>query len=709
MAKLGFTVVVADYENPLDTFNALETFRQKLDEAGIDPGDIVDDGKIHRCPTRDKPRSRNGAYCFWTDGVPAGWYQNWADNNGPQTWSAIPRSQMTFVQEAAFDRRVKEANKARAEAKLKDAAEAEDIAAKEWEQGNKDFLSHPYLKNKKIGKHHAKTLLGNLLIPLFDADNKLVNIQHIFPNGHKIPVTGGQYKEVFSFFGEYEEGCTIYIGTGFATCASIFEATGMPTVMAVMDSNLEWTANFIRSNYKDAQIVICGDDDWKTKDKNGKPTNPGRIAAEKAAKASNASVALPVFGEGRDDEWTDFNDLAAFCGVEEVASQLSPKEPITEADIAKALENIDEILAQHRIRFDGDPMKEPEPGIIEDILPGSGTGMIGGQSSVGKSFLVSHLAICVASGQPFFGKEIETQVGVFVLALEGEEGFPRRLFAAKQAMGITKALPIAYKHEAPDFSKPEEVDQFIMYLSVINERFKRDFGVPLGLVVVDTMAAAFRIEDEDGQDDATEICKQLKSLGKSVGAFVMGVKHYGKDVTKGMRGSSAWRDNVDIVWAAIGERKADFTWKDRGVYLDKVREGGEGLLAPFELNFVKLGTKQNGKDYGTMIVREMLEQALAKPKPKRANQTEKSFMEALNDCMRTCSFEHTTKDGEIVRAVLLASIRRHVEANYPTEQEDPAKRREVLKKAVQNGREAALEAERICIEYTYDGDVVWAI
>ncbi len=72
----------------------------------------------------------------------------------------------------------------------------------------------------------------------------------------------------------------------------------------------------ISAEYPGAQIVICADDDWTSKDKN----NPGLTKALLAAlDAPNSSprplVAVPEFGLNRRDKDTDFNDLAdAFYG-----------------------------------------------------------------------------------------------------------------------------------------------------------------------------------------------------------------------------------------------------------------------------------------------------------------------------------------------------------------------------------------------------------
>lgn len=40
----------------------LETFREILAQHDLLPEDILADGNLYRCPTRNKPYKRNGAY-----------------------------------------------------------------------------------------------------------------------------------------------------------------------------------------------------------------------------------------------------------------------------------------------------------------------------------------------------------------------------------------------------------------------------------------------------------------------------------------------------------------------------------------------------------------------------------------------------------------------------------------------------------------------
>jgi phage/plasmid primase-like uncharacterized protein len=108
-------------------------------------------------------------------------------------------------------------------------------------------------------------------------------------------------------------GDTFIIVEGYATGASIHEATGLPVAVAFHAGNLEPAATALRDAHPDARIIIAGDNDHhrpRETGPNGRPKpNVGRDAAEKAANAVGGFALLPQFDA--EDRGTDWNDLAA--------------------------------------------------------------------------------------------------------------------------------------------------------------------------------------------------------------------------------------------------------------------------------------------------------------------------------------------------------------------------------------------------------------
>lgn len=101
---------------------------------------------------------------------------------------------------------------------------------------------------------------------------------------------------------------TTVICEGFATGASIHEATGMAVLVAHSAGNLKAVAEALRAKHPDERILIAADDDWQT------DGNPGLTKAGEAAQAAGATVVVPQFPE-RFEGLTDFNDLHREFGL----------------------------------------------------------------------------------------------------------------------------------------------------------------------------------------------------------------------------------------------------------------------------------------------------------------------------------------------------------------------------------------------------------
>lgn len=269
----------------------IDAFLRALAERGIKPGNFRADGKIHRCGTDKKPRSRNGAYCLHLDGkVPAGWLQNHEDGLGVATWRAEHITPMTEA-ERFFWRKEMERRRAERDAEQHSSnLSAARRAALIWDRAVEISPSHPYLVRKRIKPHCIREYRSLAVVPLFNAVGGLVNLQFIATDGGKKFLTGGEKRGCFHVIGEPDcDPAVVCIGEGFATMATVHEASGYMSVVAFDAGNLLPVALAWRRKLPSARIVICADND-----------KAGLAAADEAAKTiKNCGVAWPDFGKGR--------------------------------------------------------------------------------------------------------------------------------------------------------------------------------------------------------------------------------------------------------------------------------------------------------------------------------------------------------------------------------------------------------------------------
>jgi AAA domain-containing protein len=139
--------------------------------------------------------------------------------------------------------------------------------------------------------------------------------------------------------------------------------------------------------------------------------------------------------------------------------------------------------------FVGDEPVTPPRELIKKLLPANGVAVTGGQSGAGKTFIQIHKAICLATATPYFGHKIVERVGTVFVAAEGRSLIPNRFAAALMKQTITEKLPIAWIKQLPDFSSADGTRLFVRQLKAMDERFQGDFGIRLGQVTIDTIAA----------------------------------------------------------------------------------------------------------------------------------------------------------------------------------------------------------------------------
>ena len=202
-------------------------------------------------------------------------------------------------------------------------AKAAERARGWWRVSAPASPEHPYLRRKGVGVHGVRLLprwerriygedrafetikVENVLIvPMKDETGRLWSVQAIFPevcpalDRDKDFLPRGRKRGLFHFMGKRTE--TVCLAEGYATAASIHEATGYRAVVCFDAGNLPIVAVTIRGMLPEARIVVCGDNDA--------PDNRGRRAGMKRPRKRRhwwaVDGALPPV------EGADFNDFA---------------------------------------------------------------------------------------------------------------------------------------------------------------------------------------------------------------------------------------------------------------------------------------------------------------------------------------------------------------------------------------------------------------
>jgi len=265
----------------------------------LEIGDLTPSERIRRCPTVDKPRSKNGAY-FW-DGS-RGWVFNWS-GEAKTHWYQDPNAKPWTDEEKRAWAMKRQQAAAEASRKHENAALHAAVLMRSAVPG-----PHDYLERKGLGQVQGMVLPdGALLVPMRDRmDNTLVGAQVIrwLPDERKWEkkmVPGMKAKGAVLRLGKSTQ--ETFLCEGYATGLSIELAArsiGLSAAVQVCfsDSNMVYVAQSVKG-----RAFVFADND-----KSG--------AGERAALETGLPYCMSdVVGE-------DANDLHARGGLMAVAQLL---------------------------------------------------------------------------------------------------------------------------------------------------------------------------------------------------------------------------------------------------------------------------------------------------------------------------------------------------------------------------------------------------
>lgn len=150
-------------------------------------------------------------------------------------------------------------------------------------------------------------------------------------------------------------------------------------------------------------------------------------------------------------------------------------------------------------------------------------------------------------------------------------------------------------------------------------------GLDVALIVIDTVARNM-VGDENSTEDMGEFVRAIDRVWNELGCFVLTVHHSGKDVARGLRGSSALGGASDANILVQRDKEKGLT-EPGEIILEDLRHAEDGKKYGFLLEYHKLGVDEDLEDVGSLVAVPH-----APPKPKvRVGKLEQAIMDTLID------------------------------------------------------------------------------
>ena len=306
-------------------------------------------------------------------------------------WSSINTQSMTYEQKEGLQRQLQEAKERHDKAKKQRHKEmAEKV--KGWFESYTSVLEHEYLTNKKVKNYGLKQYQDLLVCPVYSTRGDIRSLQYISKNGEKRFAKNSEIKGNIFLVGadinDIPKLDKIILAEGYATCASIFEATQIP-VACVFSANFVMAVALQIRELSGARIIVALDND---------ESGVGEKKAQECVQVvPNSCVRLP-------SERGDYNDLHLKHGLDKV------KQELTESKF-----NIKKYAVRNLVE-----KPAPQKFLVDSFIPLAKPGILASSGGVGKSLSLLQLALAIAKGGTWWGKTINEHGSSVVFCAEDD-------------------------------------------------------------------------------------------------------------------------------------------------------------------------------------------------------------------------------------------------------------------------------------------------
>ena len=181
--------------------------------------------------------------------------------------------------------------------------------------------------------------------------------------------------------------------------------------------------------------------------------------------------------------------------------------------------------------------------LIEGFIPDKSTTVIYGPPASYKTFVALDIGLHITNMKTWHTNQTHKTGIVIYLVGEGVYGLNKRISAWHEYYNLelnTAFITIPFSHVVI------HLDETIAFLKETIRNIENKYNSVVKLIIIDTLSRAMIALEENSAKDTAYIMHKLELLKKEFDSGLLIIHHSGKDITKGMRGSSALLAAVDV-------------------------------------------------------------------------------------------------------------------------------------------------------------------
>ena len=306
-----------------------------------------------------------------------------------------------------------------------------------------------------------------------------------------------------------------------------------------------------------------------------------------------------------------------------------------------------------RVKTLGELRATPPPSfMVADYIIENSFAVLFGAPASYKSFVAISWALSVAHGVDWNGRPTR-QGAVVYLAMEGQSGIAVRAEAWHRDHQLTDENVPFYAVTTPIGMAMENAPDVMQLKQAIEETLG---GVSPDLIVVDTLARSFAGSgaDENSATDMGMFIRSCDLLKEWFDCSVLAVHHSGKDVEKGLRGSSALLGAVDTSIAIKRTTGTEYV----EIVVQKQKDVSEAEPIWLEAREVRFVQDRFASEQSSLVL-DVIE---GKPsKQAKLSEGQQQCVDVLAELLNAGTFVETDDDGS--RGVKSDVLRRAIAAD----------------------------------------------